>query len=126
MQAAAVKVKGAEGISRYRLAGEIPARCRFRPAGWRSKRTYRVKTQASVAIFCDPVFAEVCTGKRLNHPDNRRFFQVVKRRALSTTALEQEGDYASIAGAERKNCFCVKKVFCEPELPRFACLLPLF
>ncbi|HAE8195332.1 TPA_asm: hypothetical protein GNB21_002111 [Salmonella enterica subsp. indica serovar 41:b:1,7] len=30
-------------------------------------------------MFCDPVFAEVCTGKRTNHPDNRRFFQVVKR-----------------------------------------------
>ncbi|EAX3733921.1 hypothetical protein FPT51_14725 [Salmonella enterica] len=45
-----------------------------------------MKTQASVAMFCDPVFAEVCTGKQLNRPDNRRFFQVVKRWALSTTA----------------------------------------
>jgi hypothetical protein len=51
------QVQGAEGVSRYRLAGRIPARYRFRPAGWRSKRTYRVKTQASVAMFCDPVFA---------------------------------------------------------------------
>ncbi|EAA9547680.1 hypothetical protein OY03_001608 [Salmonella enterica subsp. enterica] len=41
-------------------------------------------------------------------------------------SMEQEGDYASIDGAERKNCLCVKKVFCEPELPRFACLLPIF
>ncbi|EBG5296567.1 hypothetical protein C9216_04420 [Escherichia coli] len=64
----------------------MPARCKFRPAGWRSKRTYRVKTWASAAIICDPVFAEVCTGKRTNRPDNRRFFQVVKRWALSTTA----------------------------------------
>ncbi|EHW4518183.1 TPA: hypothetical protein ACGH75_003301 [Shigella flexneri] len=47
---------------------------------------YRIKTLASVAMFCDPVFAEVCTGKRIDHPDNRRFFQVVKRWALSTTA----------------------------------------
>ena len=37
LQAAARKVKGAESVSRYRLAGSIPARCRFRPAGWRSK-----------------------------------------------------------------------------------------
>lgn len=43
MQAAARRVKGAEGVSRCRLAGRIPARCRFRPAGWRSKRTYRLK-----------------------------------------------------------------------------------
>ncbi|EPX6658678.1 hypothetical protein ACW156_004099, partial [Shigella boydii] len=86
MQAAARKVKGAEGVSRCRLAGRIPARCRFRPAGWRSKRMYRIKTLASVAMFCDPVFAEVCTGKRIDRPDNRRFFQVVKRWALSTTA----------------------------------------
>ncbi|EBJ6266580.1 hypothetical protein GZ449_004685 [Salmonella enterica] len=41
-------------------------------------------------------------------------------------SIGQEGDYASAAGAERKNCFCVKKVICEPELPRFACLLPTF
>ncbi|ALI14939.1 hypothetical protein NI35_1472 [Salmonella enterica subsp. enterica serovar Cerro] len=41
-------------------------------------------------------------------------------------SMEQEGDYASTAGAERKNCFCVKKIICEPELPRFACLLPIF
>ncbi|ETA85274.1 hypothetical protein A628_04733 [Salmonella enterica subsp. enterica serovar Cubana str. 76814] len=37
-------------------------------------------------MFCDPVFAEVCTGKGINRPDNRCFFQVVKQRALSTTA----------------------------------------
>ncbi len=110
MQAAAHEVKGAEGVSRYKLAGKIPTRCRFRAAGWRSKRTYRVKTMASVAIFCDPVFAEVCTGKRLNRPDNRRFFQVVKRGAVNDS-IGQGGDYTSAAGAERKNCFCVKKVF---------------
>ncbi|ECF6050694.1 hypothetical protein FNN84_05680 [Salmonella enterica subsp. salamae] len=86
---------------------------------------YRVKTLASVAMFCDPVFAEVSTGKRINRPDNRRFFQVVKRGAVNDS-IEQEGDYARATGAERKNCFCVKKVICKPELPRFACLLPLF
>jgi len=32
-----VEVKGAEDVSRYKLAGRIPARYRFRPAGWRSK-----------------------------------------------------------------------------------------
>lgn len=41
-------------------------------------------------------------------------------------SMEQEGDYASAAGAERKNCLYVKKIICEPELPRFACLLPIF
>ncbi|EEA7625355.1 hypothetical protein FVG24_16670 [Salmonella enterica] len=76
-------------------------------------------------MFCDPVFAEVCTGKRINRPDNRRFFQVAKRGAVNDS-MEQEGDYASTAGAERKKCFCIKEVLCEPELPRFACLLPLF
>ncbi|ECH9260217.1 hypothetical protein AVA06_002624 [Salmonella enterica subsp. enterica] len=110
MQATARKVKGAEGVSRYRLAGRIPARCRFRPAGWRSKRTYRVKTQASVAMLCDPVFAEGCTGKRINRPDNRRFFQVVKRGAVNGS-IGQGGGYASAAGAERKNCFCMQKDF---------------
>ncbi|SBA10238.1 conserved hypothetical protein [uncultured Citrobacter sp.] len=41
-------------------------------------------------------------------------------------SMEQEGDYASTDGAERKNCFCVKKDFCESGLPRFACHLPIF
>ncbi|KTM77901.1 hypothetical protein IN34_06070 [Salmonella enterica] len=41
-------------------------------------------------------------------------------------SMEQEGDYASTAGTERKNCFCIKKVICEPELPRFACFHPIF
>ncbi|HFT7128672.1 TPA: hypothetical protein ACGRRR_000322 [Klebsiella aerogenes] len=97
-------IKGAEGISRYKLAGRIPTQCRFRPAGWCSKRTYRIKTQASVATFCNPVFAEVCTDKRINHPDNRRFFQVVKRGAVNDS-IGQRGDYASTTGAERRNCF---------------------
>ena len=105
-----VKVKGAEDVSRYKLAGRIPARCRFRPAGWRSKRTYRVKTRTSVAMFCDPVFAEVCTGKRTNRPDNRRFFQVVKRGAVNDS-IGQGGDYVSVAGAERRNCFYLQKNF---------------
>jgi len=69
-----------------------------------------VKTQASVAMFCDPVFAEVCTGKRLNRPDNRRFFQVVKRGAANDS-IRQGGDYASAAGAERRNCFYLQKDF---------------
>ncbi|EAA7299420.1 hypothetical protein FQE14_08180 [Salmonella enterica] len=41
-------------------------------------------------------------------------------------SIGQGGDYASTAGAERKNCLCVKKDFCESGLPRFACLLPTF
>lgn len=85
------------------------------PAGWRSKRAYGVETRASVAILCDPVFAEVCTGKGINRPDNRRFFQVVKRVAVNNS-IGQGGDYASAAGAERRNCFCVKKVFYAPAL----------
>ncbi|EJH2661460.1 hypothetical protein NDG35_004752 [Salmonella enterica] len=87
---------------------------------------YRIKTRASVAMFCDPVFAEVCTGKGINRPDNRRFFQVVKRGNRPQTVCSKGGNYASTAGAERKNCFCVKEVFCKPALPRFACLLPIF
>lgn len=110
LQAAARKVKGAEGVSRYKLAGIIPAQCRFRPAGWRSKRTYRVKTQASVAMFCDPMFAEVCTGKRTNHPDNRRFFQVVKRGAVNDS-IGQGGDYTSAAGADKEKLFLRQKGF---------------
>ena len=93
MQAAAREVKGAEGVSRRWLTRIIPAQCRFRSAGWRSKRTYCVKTRASVAIFRDPVFAEDCTGKGLNRPDNRRFFQVVKRGAVNDS-IGQGGDYA--------------------------------
>ncbi|EAO2685994.1 hypothetical protein E2X65_12775 [Salmonella enterica] len=110
MQAAARKVKGAEGVSRCRLAGRIPALCRFRPAGWRSKRMYCIKTLASVAMFCDPVFAEVCTGKRINRPDNRRFFQVAKRGAVNDS-IGQRGDYASTTGAKRRNCFYLQKNF---------------
>ncbi|WP_176550764.1 hypothetical protein [Escherichia fergusonii] len=61
-------------------------------------------------MFRDPVFAEVCTGKRTNHPDNRRFFQVVKRGAVNDS-IGQGGDYASTAGEERKNCFYLQKDF---------------
>lgn len=75
-------------------------------------------------MFCDPVFAEVCTGKRLNRPDNRRFFQVVKRGAVNDS-IGQGGDYASVTGAERKNCFCLKDVFDEfPEGSTAALRLP--
>ncbi|HFZ8106561.1 TPA: hypothetical protein ACIO8I_004785, partial [Salmonella enterica subsp. enterica serovar Lexington] len=111
MQAAARKVKGTEGVSRYKLAGIIPAQCRFRPAGWRSKRTYRVKTQASVAMLCDPVFAEVCTGKRINRPDNRRFFQVVKRWALSTTAWSRRETMPVPLAQKGKTVFASKRLF---------------
>lgn len=69
-----------------------------------------MKTRASVAMLCDPVFAEGCTGKRINRPDNRRFFQVVKRGAVNDS-IEQGGDYASAAGAERRNCFYLQKDF---------------
>jgi hypothetical protein len=110
MQAAAREVKGAEGVSRRWLTRIIPAQCRFRSAGWRSKRTYRVKTRASVAIFRDPVFAEDCTGKGLNRPDNRRFFQVVKRGAVNDS-IGQGGDHASAAGVERRNCVYLQKDF---------------
>ncbi|KNC09772.1 hypothetical protein AC791_14195 [Klebsiella sp. RIT-PI-d] len=71
---------------------------------------YRVKTLASVAMFCDPVFAEVGTSKRINRPDNRRFFQVVKRGAVNDS-IGQRGDYASAAGAERRNYFYQQKDF---------------
>jgi hypothetical protein len=69
-----------------------------------------VKIQASIAMFCDPVFAEVGTGKRINRPDNRRFFQVVKRGAVNDS-IGQRGDYASTTGAERRNCFSCKRIF---------------
>ena len=110
MQAAARKVKGAEGVSRCRLAGRIPAWYRFRPAGWRSKGTYRVKTQASAAIICDPVFAEDCTGKQLNRPV-KALLSGCEALGAVNDSIGQGGDYGSAAGAERKNCFCVKKVF---------------
>ena len=69
-----------------------------------------MKTQASVAMFCDPVFAKACTGTRINRPDNRRFFQVVKRGAVNDS-IGQGGDYASAADAERRNCFYLQKDF---------------
>lgn len=64
MQAAARQVKGAEGYQPGAVGRENSGVVQTGPAFWRSKRTYRVKTRASVAIICDPVFAEVCTGKR--------------------------------------------------------------
>lgn len=111
MQAEVRKVKGSEGVSRYRLAGRISVRCRFRPAGWRSKRTYHVKTQTSVAMFCNPVFAEVCTGKWINRPDNRRFFQVVKRWALSTTAWSRRETMPVPLVQKGKTVFASKRLF---------------
>ncbi|EEN9457688.1 hypothetical protein IP267_004438, partial [Salmonella enterica] len=126
LQAAARKVKGAEGVSRYKLAGIIPAQCRFRPAGWRSKRTYRVKTQASVAMFCDPMFAEVCTGKRTNRPDNRRFFQVAKRWALSTTAWSRRETMPVPLAQKGKTVFASKRLFANTYCRASLCLLPSF
>ncbi|UQQ18198.1 hypothetical protein MYA98_11550 [Salmonella sp. WGH-01] len=76
-------------------------------------------------MFCDPVFAEVCTGKRINRPDNRRFFQVVKRWALSTTAWSRRR-LRQCRWRRKEKLFVRQKIICEPELPRFACLLPIF
>ncbi len=110
MQAAAREVKGAEGVSRRWLTVIIPAQCRFRSAGWRSKRTYRVKTRASVAIFRDPVFAEDCTGKGLNRPDNRRFFQVVKRGAVNDSIGQGETMPVPLAW-KGETVFTCKRIF---------------
>ncbi|EOW1326401.1 hypothetical protein ACOTAG_001003 [Klebsiella aerogenes] len=57
-----------------------------------------MKTQASITMFCDPVFAEVGTGKRINRPDNRRFFQVVKRGAVNDS-IGKRGYYAGTTAA---------------------------
>ncbi|EDH7633136.1 hypothetical protein CB562_07440 [Salmonella enterica subsp. enterica serovar Togba] len=70
-----------------------------------------MKTQASVAMFCDPVFAEVCTGKRLNRPDNRRFFQAVKRWALSTTAWSRRETMPVPLAQKEKTVFASKRIF---------------
>ena len=84
-----------------------------------------MKKRASVAIICGPVFAEVCTGKRLNRPV-KALLSGCEALGAVNDSIEQEGDYASATGGERKNCFCVKKDFCKPVLSRFACLLPIF
>ncbi len=55
------------------------------------------------------MFAEDCTGKGLNRPDNRRFFQVVKRGAVNDSI--GRGDHASAAGVERRNCVYLQKDF---------------
>ncbi|APW14964.1 TPA: hypothetical protein G8L57_000582 [Salmonella enterica] len=72
---------------------------------------YRVKTRASVAMLCDPVFAEVCTGKRINRPDNRRFFQVAKRWALSTTAWSRRETTPVPLAQKGKTVFTRKRIF---------------
>ncbi|EOU9531706.1 hypothetical protein ACOJBR_004181 [Cronobacter dublinensis] len=69
-----------------------------------------MKTQASVATFCNPVFAEVCTGKRINRPDNRRFFQVVKRGAVNDS-IGQRGDYAGTTWRGKEKLFLAVKGF---------------
>ncbi|EBH9039565.1 hypothetical protein EID71_17195 [Salmonella enterica subsp. indica serovar 11:b:e,n,x] len=76
-------------------------------------------------MLCDPAFCRGPAGKAtvLIH---QALLSGHEALGAVNNSMEQEGDYASAAGAERKNCFCVKKVICEPELPRFACLLPLF
>ncbi|EAO6627144.1 hypothetical protein FNH72_22565 [Salmonella enterica subsp. arizonae] len=81
------------------------------PAGWRSKRRYRVKTWASVAIICDPVFAEVCTGKRLNRPDNRRFFQVVKRGNRPQTVCCRGETMPVLLARKGETVFTRKRIF---------------
>ncbi|MBX4669864.1 hypothetical protein DJ548_22020 [Klebsiella grimontii] len=62
-------------------------------------------------MFCDPVFAEVCTGKRINRPDNRRFFQVVKRWALSTTAWSTRETTPVPMVQKGKTVFASKRIF---------------
>ncbi|EAM6532134.1 hypothetical protein CGZ11_11815 [Salmonella enterica] len=67
-----------------------------------------MKTLASVTIIRDPVFAEVCTGKGINRPDNRCFFQVAKQRALSTTAVSAGGILHRSVNIKRGNSFSEK------------------
>ncbi|EAR7914021.1 hypothetical protein E2B89_17105 [Salmonella enterica] len=62
-------------------------------------------------MSCDPVFAKVCTGKRINRPDNRRFFQVVKRRALSTTAWSMRETTPVSMAQKGKTVFASKRLF---------------
>ncbi|EAA7627272.1 hypothetical protein EHT53_21670 [Salmonella enterica] len=62
-------------------------------------------------MFCDPMFAEVCTGKRINRPDNRRFFQVVKRWALSTTAWSRRETMPVPLAQKGKTVFASKRLF---------------
>ncbi|EAA5376459.1 hypothetical protein DV575_20570 [Salmonella enterica] len=62
-------------------------------------------------MFCDPVFAEVCTGKRINRPDNRRFFQVAKRWALSTTAWSRRETMPVPLVQKGKTHFASKRLF---------------
>ncbi|ECI2352537.1 hypothetical protein HJ61_01290 [Salmonella enterica subsp. enterica] len=62
-------------------------------------------------MFCGPVFAEVCTGKRINRPDNRRFFQVVKRWALSTTAWSRRETTPVPLAQKGKIVFALKRFF---------------
>ncbi|EDH9619677.1 hypothetical protein CC515_03010 [Salmonella enterica subsp. enterica serovar Austin] len=81
------------------------------PAGWRSKRMYLVKTRASVAITCDPVFAEACTGKRINHPDNRRFFQVVKRGSRPQTVCCRRETMPVPLAQKGETIFTCKRIF---------------
>jgi hypothetical protein len=62
-------------------------------------------------MFCDPMFAEVCTGKRINRPDNRRFFQVAKRWALSTTAWSRRETMPVPLVQKGKTVFASKSIF---------------
>ncbi|EBH9308826.1 hypothetical protein EPM11_23535 [Salmonella enterica subsp. enterica serovar Cerro] len=62
-------------------------------------------------MFCDPMFAEVCTGKRINRPNNRRFFQVVKRWALSTTAWSRRETMPVPLAQKGKTVFASKRLF---------------
>ncbi|EBU9775319.1 hypothetical protein DM304_22880 [Salmonella enterica subsp. enterica serovar Kumasi] len=62
-------------------------------------------------MFCNPVFAEVCTGKRINRPDNRRFFQVAKRWALSTTAWSRRETMPVPLAQKGKTVFASKRLF---------------
>ncbi|EAA5193183.1 TPA: hypothetical protein G8D40_003770 [Salmonella enterica] len=69
-------------------------------------------------MFCDPVFAEVCTGKRINRPDNRRFFQVVKRWALSTTAWSRRETTPVPLAQKGETVFTCKRIFNHMSLKK--------
>lgn len=57
-------------------------------------------------MFCDPVFAEVCTGKGINHLLTSQAL-LSGHEALDAVddSIEQEGDYTRFARMKRGNLF---------------------
>ncbi|GEM_PF-4101763 len=110
MQAAARQVKGAESVSRYRLAGVIPAQCRVSQQAGAVKGRIVSKPEPPSRYSATRCLQRSAPVKG-NHLINQALLSGHEALGAVNDSIGQGGDYASAAGAERKNCFYLRKDF---------------